>query len=186
MWTKLTFVLLFGFLTSPIIVSGVVTGEIYSIDSFVKEPIESLETGGENSVVITPFSRYLAGQRFVARQNNGYFNLFLEVQPWDWVNYIVESSKTVNIRDKTPRALSVVNADGIRQVIQADYSGGNEQQWYIVPTGADSETGLITNLLHRLCISNNGSGNRVTLETCNLNDPNQIFRLTIRTQGRCF
>ena len=46
------------------------------------------------------------------------FNLFLEVQPWNWVDYIVEKSKTVSITDKTPQVLDAVLQDGVRVLIQ--------------------------------------------------------------------
>ncbi|CAG7734627.1 unnamed protein product [Allacma fusca] len=171
--------------------AAITTGDIYTLDSLVDDSVSiSLVARSDGSVTVEPFSNNAPEQRFIVKTVSGgtnIFNLFTEAQPWNWIDYIVESSKTVNIKE-TPQILDVAIKDGVQTVFLGDYKGQNmnSHKWYVVPSGGDELVGRLTNVANRLCLINNGPNASATVGICNPSDPNQLWRLTRRTQGRCY
>ncbi|ODM93103.1 hypothetical protein Ocin01_13580 [Orchesella cincta] len=171
-----------GFLAS----ASVVSNSIYSIDFYndVESKNLSLTVDTEtNRVGLGEFSPTNAHQRFIARANSGSnpmsnntFTMFSEVQPWNWVDHIVESTKFVNIK-KVPQVLGVIG--GSKEVLEESYQGSTGQKWYMVPapgSEADENLGLITNLLLRMCLIGQGENELLTIV-------HATFRIPTKSSG---
>jgi len=162
-------------------------GEIYSLDIVAGDEGKLLAVTIDpesNNATLSELSGPNGNQRFIARTNSdNTFTLFVEAQPWNWVDHIVENTKFVNIK-KIPQVLGVIG--GSKDVLGQDYAGknSNAQKWYIVPTGEDPDVGVLTSLLLRQCLTGQGENNTVTLTPCNFSDPNQVMRVNARTSGR--